>query len=213
MFFNNRINAGQQLAQVLQQYKGKHDILILGLPRGGVVVASEVAHALEAPLDIVVTRKIGAPNNPEFAIGAIDETGEGYFDQGSIAMTGASQQYLETTIAYEQKEAQRRLALYRKGRAPLYIKNKIAILVDDGIATGATMFAAIALCRKKGAQKIIIAVPVGQEDIIARLKEMVDGVVCLHIPQHFDAVGKFYQEFGQTTDEEVIKILNSHYAS
>ncbi len=205
--FRDRIDAGRQLAKVLKTYREQNDGIILALPRGGVVVGAEVARVLELPLDIVVPRKIGAPGNEEFAIGAIAETGEGIFNDAAIATFGISKEYIAKTVTKERAEAERRMRVYRGNRPPLDLKGKIALLVDDGVATGLTMKAAIASARKRDATRIVVAVPVGAPDSIDALKKIVDTVVCLHVPEFFSAVGQFYEEFAQTTDEEVIEKL------
>lgn len=209
MTFKNRQDAGQQLAGKLGKYKGDPDVIIIGLPRGGVVTAAEVAKELKVPLDIVVPRKIGAPGNPEFAIGAIAEDGEGIINQETVDMLGVTKEYIEETIAEEKEEAQRRLKAYRGDRASLDLKGKTAILVDDGIATGSTMRAAVLSAKAKGAKKIVVAVPVTAGDSKAKIEAEVDEFVCLDVPIFFGAVGAFYEEFSQTEDEEVIDILKT----
>lgn len=208
MLFKNRSEAGQQLAEQLIQYKDNPRVVVLGLPRGGVVVAFKIAKTLNLPLDLVVPRKIGAPGNPEFAIGAITEDGEGIFDEQVISTYNISKDYIDQTVAKEKKEAQRRLELYRGDRPPLDLKNKIAILVDDGVATGSTMLAAVKSTRSKGVKKIIVAIPVTARDSLEKIKEQADEVVYLNAPLFFGAVGAFYQNFDQTNDKEVIEIMN-----
>jgi putative phosphoribosyl transferase len=207
MVFENRIDAGRQLAVALEKYKNTENAVILALPRGGVVVGFEVAKVLNLPLDIVVPRKIGAPGNPEFAIGAITETGEGIFDKTTITAYGINQEYIDNTVAAEKKEAERRLKTYRGARPPLDLKNKIVIIVDDGLATGLTMRAAIKTVKKYGAQKIVVAIPVTPPDTAEIIKKEVDEIIYLDAPPFFGAVGAFYEEFGQTTDEEVVELL------
>ncbi len=207
MIFKDRTDAGQKLAVALKQYKNAADTLILALPRGGVVVGFEVAKTLNLPLDIVVPRKIGAPGNPEFAIGAITETGEGIFDETTIATYGISQEYLDATIQKEKIEAERRLKLYRGTRPPLDLKNKTVLIVDDGLATGLTMRAAIKTVKQYGANKIVVAVPVTPPDTAELIKKEVDELIYLDAPILFGAVGAFYEEFAQTTDEEVVELL------
>lgn len=208
MIFKNRIQAGEELAKKLSQFKNSAEAVILGLPRGGVVVAAVVAKKLSRPLDIIVPRKIGAPGNPEFAIGAITEDGEAVLDEASIAAWQIPAEYVRQEIIKEKQEAQRRLQLYRGGRAPLNLKNKIAILVDDGIATGATMRAAIVSARAKGAKKVIIAAPVVAADTLEALRKEADEVIFLDAPIYFGAVGAFYENFEQVEDKEV---LLTHY--
>jgi len=207
MIFKDRIEAGQKLAKALEEYKGQKDTIILGLPRGGVVTGFEIAKALELPLDLVVRRKIGAPGNREFGIGAITEEGEGIFNEGVIRDYEISKEYITRTVEEEKKEAQRRLKTYRGDRPPLDLKEKTVILVDDGIATGLTVRAAIKSVKNRDPKKIVVAVPCGAKDSIDQIKKEVDEVICLHAPIFFGAVGAFYREFPQTTDEEVIELI------
>ncbi len=206
-YFLNRKDAGQKLAEALKKYKNAKDALIIALPRGGVVVGFEVAKILNLPLDIVVPRKIGAPANPEFAIGAITETGEGIFDEMVIGAYGITESYLQNEIKKEKAEAKRRLTLYRGTRPPLDLKNKTAIILDDGLATGLTMRAAVKTAKKLGATKIVVAIPVTSPEAAELVKKEVDELIYLDAPAFFGAVGSFYKEFGQTTDEEVIELL------
>lgn len=207
MIFKNRVDAGQKLSQALEKYKDAKDTVILALPRGGVVAGYEAAKKLNLPLDIVVPRKIGAPGNPEFAIGAITETGEGIFNEETIKTYGISKEYIESEIKKEKAEAERRLKLYRGKRPCLVLKNKTVIILDDGLATGLTMRAAIRTVKSRKPKKIVVAFPIGPSDSIEILKREVDEVVYLDAPFFFGAVGAFYEEFGQTTDEEVIDLL------
>ena len=206
MIFVNRQDGGKKLAQKLKKYSGKNAI-VLGLPRGGIVTGFEVAQSLELPLDLVVPRKIGAPDNPEFAIGAITEDGNHVIEQKLLNSYGVSEEYLQAKIEKEKKEAKRRLKLYRGERKALDIKNKIAIIVDDGIATGSTMIAAIKSVKAKKAKKIIVAIPVTSRSALKKIEKMVDEVIYLDAPFLFGAVGAFYQEFGQTEDKEVINLM------
>jgi putative phosphoribosyl transferase len=207
MKFKNRPEAGQKLAETLGKFKDAKDTIILALPRGGVVVGFEVAQKLNLPLDIVVPRKIGAPANPEFAIGAITETGEGIFNEMIIGAYGITESYLQNEIKKEKAEAERRLKLYRGTRSPLDLKNKTVVIVDDGLATGLTMRAAVKTVKILGAGKIIVAIPVTPPDTADLIKKEVDELIYLDAPAFFGAVGEFYDEFGQTTDEEVIDLL------
>lgn len=207
MLFSDRRDAGIQLAKKLTAYKDSPDVLVLGLPRGGVITAAEVARELGAPLDIVVTRKIGAPFNEEYALGAVTVEGEPFLHTDVIESLGVSQDYLDKTIAAERREAKRRLEKYRGSRPPVSLKGKIVILVDDGVATGATMRAAIRLAKQLEASKIVVATPVIAPDTLAVLKAEADEVAYLDAPDEFAAVGQFYAEFPQTTDEEVINLL------
>lgn len=207
MIFKDRQDAGQKLAQALKKYKDQKDTLILALPRGGVVTAFEIAKELNLPLDLVVPRKIGAPDNEEYAIGAITESGEGIFNQEVIDSLGIPKEYLNKKIAEEKKEAQRRLKTYRQDRPILNLANKTVIIVDDGIATGLTMRAAIKSIKENKAQKIIVAVPVSAKDSLKEIGKEVDQIICLDAPLFFGAVGAFYHDFGQTSDEEVIELM------
>lgn len=209
MMFRNRAEAGQKLAQPLSKYKSHPDTIVIGLPRGGVVTAYEVAKALSLPLDVTCPRKIGAPFQPELAIGAITETGEGIFDESLIQRFNISQDYIHRTVAQEKSIAKRRLEMYRKNRSKIPLEGKIAILVDDGLATGATMKAAIKSIRAEGADKIVVAVPVSPGDTLEEIKELADEVIALDTPFFFQAVGQFYEDFSQTEDDEVIALLQS----
>ncbi len=206
MLFKNRVEAGKALSQALQKYKNAKETIVLGLPRGGVVVAAEVAKELHLPLDVIVPRKLGAPDNPELAIGAIAADGI-VLDQGIIALLGVPPSYIDACIAKEKKEAERRLQLFRKNKPPQEFKGKTCIVVDDGIATGSTMKATIQALKKMHAAKIIVAIPVGPPDTIENLKKEVDEIICLHTPSSFMAVGQFYDQFPQLADDEVLKIL------
>ncbi|MBI2426302.1 MAG: phosphoribosyltransferase [Candidatus Kerfeldbacteria bacterium] len=205
--FADRVDAGRQLAAKMGAYRGNSNVVLLALPRGGVVVAAEIARELDLALDIVVPRKIGAPGNPEYAIGAITEDGESLFDERAIAALGISPEYIAQTVYEEQREAERRMNVYRGGRPPLNVTHKTAILVDDGVATGATMRVAIRSVRKRGAATIIVAVPVIALDTLEILRREADEVISVDAPLLFGAVGAFYESFPQTSDEEVMKIL------
>ncbi|MFA5187981.1 MAG: phosphoribosyltransferase [Patescibacteria group bacterium] len=207
MIFKNRQEAGQKLAKKLQEFKNQKNVLVLALPRGGVITAFEVAKELNLPLDLIVTRKIGAPDNEEYAIGAITETGEGIFNQEAIKSLNISPEYLAKKVTAEKMEAIRRLKTYRLNRPALNLKNMTVIIVDDGLATGLTMRAAIKSVREKAAKKIIVAVPVSAQDTLKLIQKEVPNVIYLDAPLFFGAVGAFYQDFGQTTDEEVIELM------
>lgn len=207
MQFYDRQDAGRKLARALEKYADQKDTIVIGLPRGGVVTAFEVASHLHLPLDIVCPRKIGAPFNPEYAIGAITETGEGIFDQRAIASLGVSADYMKNTIEQEKKQAMHRLQFFRHGRPPRDVKGKTVILVDDGLATGSTMKAAIKTMQQEGAGAIIVAVPVSPPHTISEIKPTVREIVCLYAPEMFWAVGEFYEYFAQTEDEEVSALM------
>src|SRR3989338_3405638 len=205
MTFKNRQEAGQKLVSQLEKYRGNYQAIILGLPRGGVVTASVIAQELKLPLDLIVPRKIGAPGNSELAIGAITEDGEGIFDESLIRAYQISQDYINREIEQEKQEAKRRLKVYRADKKTLDLKDKIAILVDDGVATGATMQGTIKSVKKKGAAKVVVAVPVISQEALMTLKKETEEVIYLDRPAFFGAVGEFYEDFSQVEDEEVIK--------
>lgn len=207
MKFKDRADAGRQLAGALELYKRKDDVVVIGLPRGGVVTAFEVAQILELALDIIVTRKIGAPMQPELAVGALTQDGEPTFDRNLMEQLGITQKDLEPVVAEERQEAKRRLQLYRGDKLPLNLHGKTVIMVDDGIATGATMRAAIKSARSLGAEKIVVAVPVSPSDSLEKIKREADDTVCLYVPAVFFGVGGFYEQFAQTEDEQVIRLL------
>lgn len=203
----DRSEAGVRLAAYLQEYRSSPNTIVIALPRGGVPVAYEVARLLEIPLDITYPRKIGAPGNVEYAIGAVTEEGKGIFHQDVIDSLGVSDEYIKKTIEEERIKAGARLKLYRSGRPPLDVSGKRVLIVDDGIATGSTMEAAITSLKALGASEIVVCVPVGPPDSVRRIEARVDRVVCLATPLGFYAVGQFYQTFGQTSDEEVIELM------
>lgn len=205
--YQDRVDAGRQLARSLQEFKEDPEVTIIALPRGGVVLGYEIAKILNLPLDIISPRKIGAPFNPEFAIGAITETGEGIFSQDLIAHLHVSEKYIQETIQREKTLARERLDLYRKSRPPRELSGRKIIIVDDGIATGSTMRAAIKTVRAERAKELIVALPVGPPDTVSRLKQEVDRLICLAVPSEFYAVGQFYKNFEQVSDQEVISLL------
>lgn len=207
MLFYDRHEAGRLLAKKLASLTGQANTLVLGLARGGVVVAFEVAKALALPLNVVVPRKVGAPGNEELALGSIMEDGEGVFNSSIIKMLGVSQTYLKQAIEKEKSRAHQRLTYYRQYTPLPAIKDHTIILVDDGIATGSTMLASIKAMRKAEAQKVIVAIPVSSMDAMPLMEEAADEVVCLDCPENFFGVGQFYSHFGQTEDEEVVRLL------
>ncbi|MBI4272552.1 phosphoribosyl transferase [Candidatus Uhrbacteria bacterium] len=208
MTFRSRAAGAKELAEALIQYKDTHDTVVVALPRGGIVVGRVIADALGLPLDIVVPRKIGYPGNEEYAIGAITETGDTIWNEDEYAHT--DKKLLTQNIEKAYREAKRRLSVYRKGMKERDWRGKIILLVDDGIATGLTMRAAIKSVKTLGAETIIVAVPGGPADTIDMLKKesSVHEVVVLEIPDTFYAVGQLYEEFGQVEDNEVITLLN-----
>ena len=207
MHFRDRREAGQLLAKELAALRGRKDVIVLGVPRGGVVVAYEVAQALGAPLDVYITRKIGAPNNPELAIGAAASDGTLVLDHDLIERIGVPDRYVQEETARQRQEIKRRLAAYRGSRPEADLHGKTVVLVDDGVATGATTLASLRAVKARQPAKLILAVPVGPEDTIQVLASEADEVVCLYTPDLFWAVGAFYSAFDQTTDAEVIQLL------
>jgi putative phosphoribosyl transferase len=206
VIFVDRQEAGRRLAEALADLKGQ-DVVVLGIPRGGVVVATEVARAYGWSLDTVIPRKIRAPGNPELGLGAI-APGVRVLDQRMLDVLGVSEQYLEREIAEEEREIERRSEAYRRGRPAVDVKDKVVVVVDDGIATGGTATAAVRWAKAQGARKVILAVPVAPAEGVRNLSREADEVVCLETPEPFYAVGQWYQEFPQTSDEEVVQILD-----
>ena len=208
MYFHDRREAGRLLAKELDSLRGDKNVIVLGIPRGGVVVAYEVAQALGAPLDIYITRKIGAPYNPELAIGAVAGDGTLILDRSLMAHVGASETYVQQETEEQRKEIARRLAAYRGKRPGLEVKDKVVVLVDDGVATGSTVLAALRALRQRQPKQLILAIPVAPADTVATLEKEADRVVCLHAPVTFWAVGAFYEVFEQTSDAEVVRLLS-----
>lgn len=205
MRFKDRIDAGRQLASELSWLKEKNPV-ILGIPRGGVVVADVIAQSLDATLDVVVPRKLGAPNNPELAIGAVMHDGSTYLNEYVVSTLGVGKDYINSEISEQVKEIKRRLEAFR-GNVDYDLKDKRVVLVDDGIATGATMMVSIIWARNQSPMETILAVPVVPQMIIEKMKEQVDKAIVIHSPREFGAVGEFFEDFSQTTDEEVINLL------
>ena len=205
--FIDRTDAGNQLALALTAYQDQEQTIVLGLARGGVIVAARVAKTLHLPLEVICTRKIGAPFNAEYAVGAITESGQGVFDEGLLRAFDISKEYVQEAVAQEKQIAQQRLSRFRQGRPPRDLKGKVVILVDDGLATGATMKAAIQSAREEGARQLVVAIPVAPAGSLAQIKALVDDVICLESPLFFQAVGQFYREFPQVEDEEVVFCL------
>jgi putative phosphoribosyl transferase len=201
--FRDRLDAGRALALALEEYRGRPDVVVLGLPRGGVPVAAEVAEALGAPLDVFVVRKLGVPGHDEFAMGAIARGGVQVLDRPTIDALSIPQAAIDRVAEREQRELERREREYRGDRPPPPVSGRIAILVDDGLATGASMRAAVAALRKLGPARIVVAVPVGAARTCRTLQDEADEVVCVSAPEDFQAVGLWYDDFGQTSDAEV----------
>jgi putative phosphoribosyl transferase len=208
MSFRNRSEAGKKLAAALLKYKDQHPV-VLALPRGGVPVAAEVATALGAPLDLVLVRKIGVPWQPELAMGAIVDGGAPIIvrNEDVIRLTGVDDLAFQAVCDSELAEIERRRQLYVGDRTRVEVNGRLAIVIDDGIATGATTRAALQAIRRRQPSKLILAVPVGPPDTIEAMREEADEVLCLEIHENFGAIGYYYDDFRQTTDEEVIDIL------
>jgi len=205
--FNDRSDAGIQLASRLKEYKDKKGVLVLALPRGGVVTGYEIARHLNAPLDIVIVRKIGFPGQPELAIGAVSETGTVVLNDYIISGYGVSKEYIETEVSRQKEEISRRVKLYRKGKWLSGLEGKTVILVDDGIATGATMKVAIATLRKEKLNKLVVALPVAPSSVAEEIEKIVDEFICIETPLDFMAVGSYYYDFTQVSDKEVVELL------
>jgi putative phosphoribosyl transferase len=208
MIFKDRKDAGRQLADNLAHYRDKADVIVLGLPRGGVTVAHEISGTLHCPLDILIVRKIGFPGDPEFAVGAVSETGTVVFNESIVADYRVSRDYLEQETARQQVEIARRVALYRGGRGIPPLEGKTVIVADDGVATGATLKAAISTLKKERLARLVVALPVASQSAARELSAMADEWVCLHAPAGFMSVGQYYTDFAQIEDEEVVALLN-----
>nr|WP_290227813.1 phosphoribosyltransferase [Trichocoleus desertorum] len=205
--FQNRTEAGQALAALLTQYGDRDDVLVLGLPRGGVPVAFEIAAALHVPLDIFLVRKLGVPGHEELAMGAIASGDVRVLNQDVVEMQQISDDSLEQVTQSEQQELQRREHLYRGDRSVLPIQDQTVILVDDGLATGATMRAAVMAVRQHEPKEIVVAVPVGARQAYEQISPQVDAILCAVMPERFNSVGAWYEEFPQTSDREVCELL------
>ena len=209
--FTNRREAGAVLAEALRAYADRRDVVVLALPRGGVPVGYEVAEALGADLDIFLVRKLGLPGHPEYAMGAIATGGVRVLNDEAIGWYCVPQDVVDAVVASETLELQRREAAYRDGRPPIPIAGKVAILVDDGLATGSSMRAAVTAARALNPARIVVGVPVGAPSTCRELREIADEVVCPRTPEPFSAVGKWYWDFSQTSDEEVQSLLRARH--
>ena len=207
MLFQDRTEAGQRLAEELTAYADRPDVLVLALPRGGVPVAFEVARALKAPLDVFLVRKLGVPGHEELAMGAIASGGVRVLSHQVVSALGIGEAQIESIAAEETRELERRERAYRGDRPPPDVRGRTVILVDDGLATGATMRAAIAALREQGPAEIVVAVPTAAASTCDELRSEVDEVVCAITPEPFYAVGLWYRDFSQTTDDEVRELL------
>jgi predicted phosphoribosyltransferase len=205
--FPNRREAGRLLAERLRRYRGAARTVVLALPRGGIVPAAEIASALGLPLDVIIARKLGAPGNPELAIGAIAEGGAPYVNEEALAWVGADDAYLAREVERQRAEIVRRQRRLRNGRPLALPERSTVILVDDGIATGSTVIAAIRALRERGVGRLVCAIPVAPPDTAELLRGLVDELVILATPAPFGAVGAFYEDFRQVSDAEVVELL------
>jgi predicted phosphoribosyltransferase len=208
--FADRREAGRELAALFRANPPRGDVIVLALPRGGVPVAFEIAAALDAPLDVFLVRKVGAPFDPEFAAGAIAAGGIVVYNRAALAALGLREDDLQATVARERAELARRERVYRHGRARLALEGKTVILVDDGIATGATMRAAVDATRASSPKRIIVAAPTASRDAVAELERTADAVVVLAAPEPYVAVGRWYEAFAQLEDREVVELLRAY---
>lgn len=203
--FVDRREAGEALADALSNLQGE-EVVVLAIPRGGVEVAAAVASRTGWPLDTVIPRKVRAPGNPELGLGAV-APGVRVLDESMLRTLGVSEQYLEKEIAQQEAEIERRQQAYRAGRPPVEIRGKVAVVIDDGVATGGTAAAALRWARAQGASRVVLATPVAPREAMGRLGREADEIVCLHTPEPFYAVGQWYVSFPQVSDEEVVRLL------
>lgn len=208
--FADRTAAGRELAEHLRTYAARSDLIVLALPRGGLPVAFEIAEALAAPLDIFLVRKLGTPGHHELAMGAIASGGVRVLNDEVVQWYGITSAQIDAIAKREQAELERREAMYREPGRSLDLKDRVVILVDDGLATGSTMRAAVQAVKAQQPARVIVAVPVGARETCAALRAVADEVVCARMPQPFSAVGQWYVNFDQTTDEEVRALLRQH---
>jgi putative phosphoribosyl transferase len=204
--FEDRAEAGRALAEALEGL-ARQDVVLLAIPRGGVEVAAEISRARGWPLDLVIPRKIGAPGNPELGLGAI-APGVRVLDERMLRALGVTREYLDREVAEQEEEIRRRAEAYRGGRPPTEIRGRVAVVVDDGVATGGTAAAALRWARSQGAAPVVLAVPVAPREAVRRLAGECDEVVCLDTPEPFMAVGQWYLSFPQTSDDQVISLLD-----
>jgi putative phosphoribosyl transferase len=205
--FPNRAEAGRLLAEKLEKYADRNDVIVLGLPRGGVPVAYEVAKSLRVPLDVFIVRKLGVPGFEELAAGAIASGGVRVLNEDVLRALPNADEIIESVTAKETAELERREKSYRDDRPAPELRDRVVILVDDGLATGATMHAAVKALRQRGVAKIVVAVPVGPPDTCREFEDEADETICASTPEFFQAVGQYYEDFSQTSDEEVRDLL------
>lgn len=210
MVFRDRIDAGRKLAEALCGYR-LDDVVIYALPRGGVVLGAVIARSLDAPLDLIIVRKVGHPYSAEYAIAAVAEDGHTVMNPDEVESIDRS--WFEENVRLQQQEARRRRELYTQGCPPVSAAGKVAILVDDGLATGLTMFAAVQEVQHAAPKKIIVAVPVAPPQTVEKLRQVAGDVVALHVTPHFGSIGSFYARFDQVPDEEVIELLKSTHSA
>ncbi len=210
--FRDRHDAGRRLADALGAYAGQPAMLVLALPRGGVPVAWEVARALGAPLDVLLVRKLGVPGHEELAMGAIASGGVRVVSEEVVDALAIPERVIAAAAVSEEDELARQERAYRQGRPPLRLGDRVVMLVDDGLATGSTMLAAVAAVRASSPRWVVVAVPVASPQACAALREAADDVICLETPSRFGAVGEWYQDFSQTSDEEVRRLLQEETA-
>lgn len=207
MLFDDRRDAGRRLAAKLEHYAGRPHVIVLALPRGGVPVGFEVATAIDVPLDVFLVRKLGFPGHEEYAMGAIASGGIRVLDEALVEAAGVPGSVIARVVEKEERELRRRERLFRGQLLPVEAAGRTAILVDDGLATGSSMRAAVEALRERRAARIVVAVPVGPRETVRELSRVADEVVCLSMPEPFLAVGRFYWNFDQTTDDEVVELL------
>ena len=206
--FNNRREAGAELARRLEHFANRNDVVVLALPRGGVPVAYEVARALGAPLDVFLVRKLGLPGHRELAMGAIASGGVRVLNEDVVGWYRIPEAVIDEAAREEQTELERRERVYREGRGAVEVSGRVVLLIDDGLATGSTMKAAVQAVRARGPSRIVVAVPVGAPDTCQEFRTIADEVICARVPERFSAVGQWYRDFSQTTDEEVRELLH-----